>query len=70
MSDIFESPSLVTPNGTKVVISASPTGGLSVSSRHPMGAESSATIPADVALAVLANADQLATALTVVPVVV
>jgi hypothetical protein len=61
--DLFSTPSFVTPEGTKTVVAASPTGGLAISSRSANGSDMNARIPTDVALALLDNADQLRAAL-------
>lgn len=60
--DDFEPPTFVTADGARVIVDASPAG-LVVRSRSALGADSSATIPADVALVLLADAAVLAASL-------
>lgn len=60
--DEIETPTFVTDAGARVIVDASPSG-LVVRSRSALGADSSATIPVDVALVLLADATALAASL-------
>lgn len=56
--DDFETPTFTTVDGTRVIVTASPAG-LLVRARSATGADSSAGIPAEVALTLLDDATAL-----------